>query len=259
MSSHFGSSPPPAAPSPPEPTYAERARTLLEQGRTGTLSTLSRRHPGFPFGSLMPYAVDESGRPLFLISALAVHTKNLAGDPRASLFVAESGAAGDPLAAARVTVMGSAGRVPPADLVTVRPAYLERHPNAAHWVDFEDFTFWRLDVRDVYFVGGFGAMDWLRVHDYAGARPDPLAAAASDILEHMNADHRDALLTFARVLAHEEPDEARMVSVDRLGFNLRLRRGPRFSSCRIAFPREVTTAPGCREVLIEMLRECGRA
>ncbi len=256
MSRHLEPPEMPAAPPPPEPTYAERARTLVQRGHTGVLSTLSRRHPGHPFGSLMPYALDESGRPLLLISTLAMHTQNLQQDPRASLFVAESSATEDPLAVGRVTVMGQADRVPAAGLATVRAAYLERHPNASNWVDFEDFAFWRLEVLDVYFVGGFGAMDWLPVHDYAVARPDPLAEAAADILEHMNRDHRGALLTFARVLAREEAEEAWMVAVDRLGFKLRLRSGSRLHSCRILFPREVTSAPLCREVLIEMLREC---
>ena len=248
----------PAAPSPPEPTYAERARTLVERERTGMLATLSRRRSGHPFGSVMPYALDEAGQPLVLISTLAMHTQNLGADPRASLLVVEPTAAEDALAAGRVTLMGDAGRVAPAEQVTVRGAYLARHPNAASWVDFEDFAFWRLTVLDVYFVGGFGAMDWLLARDYAAARPDPLAHAVADVLEHMNRDHADALLTFARVLAREEAEEARMVAVDRLGFKLRLRNGTRLSSCRIPFPREVTSAPLCREVLIEMLSECRR-
>ncbi|HYB41652.1 MAG TPA: DUF2470 domain-containing protein [Candidatus Methylomirabilis sp.] len=258
MSSHAGPSPGPAAPAPPEPTYAEQARTLLQQASSGTLSTLSRRRAGHPFGSLMPYALDDGGGPLFLISSLAMHTRNLEGDPRASLFVAESSAAEDPLAVGRVTLMGAAGRVSAAGLEAARAAYLERHPNAAQWVDFGDFAFWRLEVLDVYWVGGFGSMDWLAARDYIAARPDPLAGAASGIIEHMNRDHTDALLTFARVLAGETPDEARMVQVDRLGFKLRLRSGARQHGCRIAFPREVTSAGRCREVLIEMLRECRR-
>ncbi len=146
--------------------------------------------------------------------------------------------------------------MPAAEVATARAAYLARHPNASGWVDFGDFAFWRLEVLDIYWVGGFGAMDWLEVRDYAAARPDPLTDAAADILEHMNRDHAEALVTFARVLAREEAEEARMVGVDRLGFKLRLRSGARLHSCRISFPREVTSAPLCREVLIEMLREC---
>src|SRR5450755_3999771 len=74
----------------PEPSFAERARTLMHSGRIGSLSTLSRKQPGFPFGSLMPYGLDGQGRPIFLISTMAMHTQNLEADPRASLFLSEA-------------------------------------------------------------------------------------------------------------------------------------------------------------------------
>ena len=255
MSQHAG--PPRASDEPvvPEPTFAERARTLLYQGRTGTLATLSRRHPGHPFASIMPYALDETGRPLFLISSMAMHTQNLGGDARASLLVTQPGAAGDPLASGRVTLMGRAVRLAGDEIAAARSAYLAAHANASYWVDFEDFSFWRLDVDDVYFVGGFAAMGWVEAGEYGAAQPDPLAEIAEGIMEHMNADHADALLAYARFFAKEEADEARMVAVDRLGFKLHLKNGERRWSTRIAFPREVTTAADSRAVLIEMARQ----
>src|SRR5271169_899016 len=90
----------------PEPSFAERARTLLHLGRIGSLSTLSRKQPGFPFGSLMPFALDDEGGPIFLVSTMAMHTQNLQADPRASLFVTEPATSGDPLGASRVTLIG---------------------------------------------------------------------------------------------------------------------------------------------------------
>jgi hypothetical protein len=90
----------PALPLLPEPSHAERIRTLMSLTSVATLSTLSRKHPGFPFGSLMPFALDTSGRPIFLISNMAMHTQNLKTDPRCSLFVGQAGADGDPLGAA---------------------------------------------------------------------------------------------------------------------------------------------------------------
>jgi hypothetical protein len=75
------------APQLPEPSYAERVRTLVAGTNLATLSTVSRKRSGYPFGSLMPYAIDAKGRPIFLISSLAMHTQNLRADPRASLFV----------------------------------------------------------------------------------------------------------------------------------------------------------------------------
>ncbi|MBI2561023.1 MAG: DUF2470 domain-containing protein [candidate division NC10 bacterium] len=254
MNRHAG--PPRAATAPPvpEPTFAERARTLAYLGRTATLATLSSRHPGHPFASLMPYALDERGRPLFLISAMAMHTQNLQADPRASLFVTQPDWSGDPLAAGRLTLMGQARVLAAGDVAAARGAYLARHEKAGYWVGFEDFAFWRLEVADVYFVGGFAAMDWVTAEDYLAARPDPLADAAAGIVEHMNSDHADARVAYARHFAGEAADEATMVSVDRLGFKVRLRQAARLSSVRIAFPREVTTAAESREVLIEMLR-----
>lgn len=259
MSRHAGPPPRHDAPVVPEPSYAERARTLAYLGRTGTLATLSRRHPGHPFGSIMPYALDASGRPLLLISAMAMHTQNLEADPRASLLILQPDWSGDPLAAGRLTLMGEGGRLDGGASGEAREAYLARHPRARYWVDFDDFAFWRLDVIDAYFVGGFAAMDWLTAADYAAARPDPLADAAGGIVEHMNRDHAAALVAYARHFAGVPADEATMVAVDRLGFKLRLREGERLSSVRIAFSREVTTAAQSREVLIEMLRQASAA
>jgi putative heme iron utilization protein len=253
MNRHAG--PPAGAPASdtPEPSYAERARTLAFLGRTGTLATLSRRHPGHPFASVMPYALDEQGRPLMLVSTMAMHTQNLGADPRASLLVTQA-TGGDPLAAGRVTIMGEAHPVAAGERAEARVAYLARHANASYWVDFDDFGFWRIDLSDVYFVGGFGAMDWLSAADYAAAQPDPLAEAEQGILQHMNADHADSLLAYAHAAGAADAQEATMLSVDRLGFRLRLRTGERVHGVRIPFPREVTSAAACREVLIAMRR-----
>src|SRR5262249_28365199 len=202
----------------------------------------------------MPYALDAVGRPLFLISGMPMHTQNLEEARRASLLVTQPDWSGDPLAAGRLTLMGNAHKLDGAEAGSARAVYLARHPRASYWVDFEDFAFWRLELVDVYFVGGFAAMDWVAAADYIAAGPDPLADAAPAIVEHMNRDHADALVTYARHYVGETPDEATMVTIDRLGFKLRLRQGERLSSVRIGFPREVTSAGQSREVLIEMLR-----
>src|SRR5580693_9295822 len=114
----------------PEPSFSERARTLAYLGRIASLSTLSRKQPGFPFGSLMPFALDPGGRPIFLISNMAMHTQNLKEDPRCSLFVGQAGADGDALGAARATLVGHAAPVPEQDLASVRQEYLARHENS---------------------------------------------------------------------------------------------------------------------------------
>jgi heme iron utilization protein len=224
-------------------------------GRIGSLSTLSRKQPGFPFGSVMPYASDGHGRPIFLISTMAMHTHNLLADPRASLLVTQSDISGDPLGASRVTLLGNVSAIAKGETAEVRELYLARYENSKHWVDYEDFSFYSMEVVDVYYVGGFGVMGWVSTADYQSARPDPLADAAAGILQHMNTDHKDALGLLARRFAGIESLEAAMTSVDRLGFHLRLRTENGARGARIPFLREASNPTETRRVLVEMVQQ----
>jgi putative heme iron utilization protein len=245
--------PGPVAREVPEPSLAERARTLVSLARIGSLSTHSRKFAGFPFGSVMPYAADELGRPVFFISSMAMHTQNLHQDGRASLLIAQPDSSGDPLGAARVTLLGTTTEVQAEE---VRDLYLSRYENAKYWQEYSDFAYHRLTVLSVYFIGGFGVMGWVPAEEYASARPDPLAETAQEIIRRMNADHADALLLLARRFAGESAaTEACMTAVDRLGFHLRLKTGDRVHGCRLAFPREAGNKDDARAVLAEMVQE----
>jgi heme iron utilization protein len=168
--------PGPVTPDVPEPSLAERARTLAVLGLIGSLSTHSQKFPGFPFGSMMPYAADDRGRPIFLISSIAMHTHNLRQDPRASLLLTQPNVSGDPLGAARLTLLGDVTDAPSAE---VNELYLSRHEKAKVWQDYTDFAYFRLQVSAVYFIGGFGVMGWISAEEYGGALPDPLAKGGS--------------------------------------------------------------------------------
>ncbi|HXM60410.1 MAG TPA: DUF2470 domain-containing protein [Terriglobales bacterium] len=239
----------------PEPAFAERARTLLYMGRIGSLSTLSRKQPGFPFGSVMPYGLDDRGRPIFLISTMAMHTQNLQADPRASLLVTQGDVSGDPLGASRVTLVGSVLPLPKSEVPVARELYLQRYDNSKYWVDFEDFSFYRMDVVDIYYVGGFGVMGWISASEYDGAQPDPLADSSGEIIQHMNSDHKDALILIARTFAGIDSQEAAMTSVDRLGFHVRLKTHDGMRGTRVAFLREARNPKEARDVLIGMVQQ----
>src|SRR6201987_2711153 len=245
-------------PTVPEPSFAERARTLVYLGRIGSLSTLSRKQPGFPFGSVMPYVLDEHGRPIFLISTMAMHTQNLQADPRASLLVTQADASGDPLGASRVTLIGNTLTIPKPEVPEARRLYLARYANSQYWVDFDDFSFYRMDVVDVYYVGGFGVMGWVSASEYYSGQPDPLADTATEIIQHMNTDHGDALILLARGFAGIESQEVMMTSVDRLGFHVRLKTQDGTRGARIAFLREVSSPAEARKVLVEMVGQARR-
>jgi putative heme iron utilization protein len=251
MTQHASSSP---ASTVPEPSYAERVRTLLEQERVGTLATQSVRHPGWPFASVMPYALRPDGSPILLISGMAIHTQNLLADPRTSLLVMQSGGDSDPLGSPRATLVGSASRIDESS-DSLRQIYLQSHPAAQHWIDYSDFSFFQLTVTDVYFVGGFGVMGWVGSGDYRSAEADPLATSAAGILEHMNSDHAEALRQITSRYGQVDAEEATMVSVDRLGFVVRARTSAGMKGLRINFPEPARSREDARRILVAMTHE----
>ena len=206
----------------------------------------------------MPYGLDENANPVFLISTMAMHTQNVQADPRSSLLVTQPDSIGDPLGASRVTLLGNILPVPEPQVAEARKLYLARYANSKYWVDFDDFSFYRMDVVDVYYVGGFGVMGWVAASEYYSAQPDPLADNAADIIQHMNTDHRDALVLLARLFAGIEPEEISMTSVDRLGFHVRVKTQDGTRGARIAFLREVTNPAEARKVLVEMVGHARR-
>ena len=237
----------------PTPTHAERARTLIAAMTTGTLCTLALEPVGYPYGSFVTVAFD-AGDPVFLVSRLAEHTKNLLHDPRASLLVAEGGSE-DPLANGRVTLLGRCRQVED-DGGSARAAFLAVHPNSAYYVDFGDFAFWTLRVESIRYIGGYGRMSWVDLDAWRAAEPDPIAPAAAGIIAHVNADHADALVLCCRAFSKAtDLSSARMTGVDRYGFEMSAMtpEGPR--PIRLAFPQAAGTAEDVRGALVSMVAE----
>ena len=237
----------------PTPTHAERAQTLVAQISTGTLCTLALEPEGYPYGSFVTFAF-ENGDPIFLISGLAEHTKNLERDPRASLLAAEDGSA-DPLANGRVTMLGPCTRVGD-DGGRARATFFAAHPNSTYYADFRDFAFWRLRVDYVRYIGGYGRMSWISQADWRAAEPDPLGPSAAGIIAHMNADHADAMVLYCKAFSHwSEITSAKMTGVDRYGFDMSAitSNGPR--PVRLAFGKPVSTPEEVRTALISMVKD----
>lgn len=159
-------------PGPPPSELAPGAFELLAPGGVGVLSTLSARKPGWPLGSLVSYALDGVGRPVFLFTELAQHTRNLRADPRASLFVQESGAR-NPQSSGRLALLGTLTLVPGGEMSEARERYVAVHPEGKSFAELGDFLFWHMNVEDVHVVGGFakaGWMSWQEFRENVGAR-----------------------------------------------------------------------------------------
>jgi putative heme iron utilization protein len=148
------------------------ARRLLADAGHGALATLEPG-TGHPMASRCAVALDADGVPLLLVSALSAHTVALDADARCSLLVGEPGA-GDALAHPRLTVAGRARRLERGsdEAARARARWLARHPKAALYVDFGDFSFWRLEPERASLNGGFGRAYRLAPADLGIPRPD---------------------------------------------------------------------------------------
>jgi heme iron utilization protein len=143
------------APVDPKETHAEAVadvKRLMRLARTGALATLEARE-GAPLTTLIGVASDFDGAPLFLMSTLSRHTRNLVGDPRASLLLTGSHERGDPLNHPRVTL---SGRIERCAAPRAKARYLQRNPKAGLYAGFADFALYQLRIDDVHFNGGFG-------------------------------------------------------------------------------------------------------
>ena len=222
------------------------ARHVLRSAATGSLGTLDE--DGAPFTSLVTVATTPAGAPLMLLSDLALHTRNLKRDPRASpLLVGPGGEGGDPLAGARLTL---SGRIARDDTAGHHRRFVARHAEAASYAGFADFALYRLDMAGAHLVAGFGRIVALTpaetLTDMSGL--EPLVAAEGGAVAHMNEDHRDALRLYATVLLGLPDGDWLATGADADGLDLRAGalRG------RLAFPERLATAGDLRRVLVEL-------
>ena len=227
------------------------ARSLLRRSRQGALATLMAGS-GDPYCSLVNVASHADGSPILLISQLALHTKNILGDARVSLMLDER-AAGDPLEGARIML---AGRVEPAgadDAVGLRRRYLNAHPSAQAFVDFKDFSLFRIRPLGAHLVAGFGRIVDLQPSQFLTELSDAAALleAEQGAVEHMNEDHRDAMGLYATRLLGAAPADWHCTGCDPDGMDMQA--GDK--TLRLDFPERVTNGNELRKMLVRLASE----
>ena len=226
--------------------HRREARHLLRTVRSGALATLTQE--GGPYASLVSIATLPDGSPVLPLSTLAVHTQHLLADPRCSLLL-ESDGKGDPLTHPRLTVTALAVRASDDERVAWRTRFLRRHPKAEIYVDFGDFSFWRLQVTAARIIGGFGRIHMLSaadlLTDLTGA--EALLDAETRSVDHMNADHRDALRLYAETFCKAPAGDWRIVGLDPDGIDL----GWGDETLRLDFPERIVDSGALRRQLVQ--------
>jgi heme iron utilization protein len=227
------------------------ARSLLRRSRQGALATLMPGS-GDPYCSLVNVASHSNGSPILLISRLALHTKNILGDPRVSLMLDER-AEGDPLEGARIMLAGRAEEAAGADEPILRRRYLNAHPASEAFVNFKDFSFFRIRPAGAHLVAGFGRIVDLTPGQFLTdiSDADALLEAEQGAIEHMNADHREAMNLYATKLLGAEQADWRCTGCDPDGMDMQAGA----QTLRLDFPRRVTNATALRKMLVKLAAE----
>jgi hypothetical protein len=220
------------------------ARQVLAGAFHGVLSTHSLDHPGYPFGSVVPYVLGQDGLPLLLLSPLSRHTRNLDADARCALTMIEPGS-GDVQQRGRLSAIGDAT---PSAAGPDAERYFRYFPQAQMYAEELGFRFYRSTALRFHWNGGFATARWLGVDRVA--RANPLSRQAQQrIIAHMNRDHTDAL---RRYLPSAEPpadrDGVSMLGIDAEGIDLRV--ADRLF--RVALTRAIGSPSEARDVLVEM-------
>jgi putative heme iron utilization protein len=224
------------------------ARSLLRRSRQGALATLTAGS-GDPYCSLVNVASHGDGSPILLISRLALHTRNILDDSRVSLMLDER-AEGDPLEGSRIMLAGRAEEAIAEDLPVVRRRYLNAHPSAETFVDFKDFSFFRIRPSGAHLVAGFGRIVDLGPSQFlidiseAGA----LLQAEQGAIDHMNADHRDAMNLYATKLLGADAADWRCTGCDPDGIDMQAGT----NTLRLEFPRRIVTPAALRQMLKQL-------
>jgi len=227
------------------------ARSLLRRSRQGALATLMAGS-GAPYCSLVNVASHYDASPILLISRLALHTKNILGDNRVSLMLDER-VAGDPLEGARIMLAGQAEEAAEDQVEILRRRYLNAHPSAEVFVDFKDFSFFRIVPSGAHLVAGFGRIIDLKPAQFLTELSDAegLLEAEQGAVEHMNEDHREAMNLYAtRLLGADSADWA-CTGCDPDGMDMQAGS----ATLRLDFPERVTSGTALRKMLVRLAGE----
>ncbi len=230
---------------------ARLARSLLRRSRQGALATLTAGS-GDPYCSLVNLASHPDGSPILLISRLALHTKNILADSRVSLMLDER-AAGDPLEGARIMLAGRAEQAAEADIDLLRRRYLSAHPSAEAFVEFKDFSFFRILPTGAHLVAGFGRIVDLKPEQFLTEIGDAAALLEAEpgAVAHMNEDHREAMNLYATRLLGAESADWTCTGCDPAGMDMQAGA----ATLRLDFPERVTSGTELRKMLVRLAGE----
>jgi len=240
---------------PGEADYTKEARDFVTMNKNAILSTTSVDKPGYPFGSIVPYDIDNQARIIIQVADISQHYKNLSVDHRGSIIVTDPFGSHDPQAHARATVLADFSAVPSDEFEEVGWSYKGRFPESLERERAHGFLYMRGVPTDIRWIGGFGEIGWISALNYSDTVVDPLAYIALDIIDHMNADHEEAMKTLISARSDIDLKGKRVVmtNIRSTDFTMQATNGKSAERITLDFPEPVSDASKAREAFISML------
>lgn len=245
---------------PEEFDYTKEARDFVTMNKHAVLSTTSVDKPGYPFGSIVPYDIDNQARIIIQVADISQHYKNLTADHRGSIIVTDQFGSHDPQAHARATVLAEFSKVPNDEFEEVGWSYKGRFPESLERERAHGFLYLRGVPTAVRWIGGFGEIGWISAQNFSDAAADPLAYIALDIIDHMNADHEEAMKTLISAKSDIDPKgkKVMMTNIRSTDFTLQAINGIGSERLTVDFPEPVGDASKARGALISMLGDAAK-
>lgn len=221
----------------------------MRSEHSGVLSTISVAMEGYPFGSIIPYIMAENGDLIIYTSDIAQHSRNMIANPKVSICIYDAHQQ-DSQANARVTVVATAET----DAISeeIEALYFSLFPTAVEYKQAHDFRFYRLKTKRVRYIGGFGEIYWFSDEEWS--KPGlPLAEQQQGAIEHMHADHADALAQIINAFTDQQAVEGdvKMLSCLAEGFHCTVNDVIRF----VAFKQLVSEEYDVRHAMVELSKE----
>lgn len=202
------------------------ARKLLRSGTVAALATLDPAS-GFPLATLVTYVPDVDGAPLFFLSGLSLHTRNMKSNHRISVLITQSGK-GDPLAHPRLSLVGACTSGTKAES---KDRFVTFLPKTMLYAELPDFSVWRMEIEMAHLNGGFA-----RAQMVSGRELTCDAALNSDFIAHQRELLQQAREDYVDMIAAKfstPVDQIDILSIDPDGVDVRaggLRQRLQFSS-----------------------------
>lgn len=237
--------------------YTAQTQNFILSQRNAMLATHSVANVGYPFGSIVPYDIDQNLRFIIYISYIAEHYRNLSANQHACLLICDAMGVNDPQQYARASVLLNFENIAEDERAQVQASYETRFPNSINYEIAHNFTFMRGQIERVRWIGGFGEIGWVSKEDLANSSFDSSAYNAFEIVTHMNEDHSDAISEMAHAFcpASRQHKNFRMTSISSEGFDIEWFESGNRRVERISFENRLQNPASARAEMIALTKK----